>query len=373
MLTVRIAFIILLCVHGLIHMLGFLKAFELSGTKELTLPVSKPLGILWLAAFISFAVVAVMFSLQSNYWWLFGFVAIILSQILIILFWRDAKFGTMVNILVLVIALIAYGTWSFKGKFEEQVDKGIQRTANIADILLTEADIQSLPDPVKRYVEYTGAVGKPKVNNFKVEFTGKLRKNEHSGWMPFSSVQYSFPEATERLFFLNAIMKHLPVAGFHCFKNGDAFMDIRLFSLIKVQYQSGKEMGIAETVTFFNDMCCMAPATLIDKRIKWQSVDRNKVKAEFTNNGITISAELYFNDRGELINFISDDRYAFSDDKKMRKLRWSTPLKDYKVVDGHKLAGYAEAIYTYPDGDLTYGTFNLSRIQYNCKERLTDD
>lgn len=49
---------------------------------------------------------------------------------------------------------------------------------------------------------------------------------------------------------MKASMNGLPVAGFHSFKGGDAFMDIRLFSIFKVQYQSGAEMGIAETVTF---------------------------------------------------------------------------------------------------------------------------
>jgi hypothetical protein len=80
--------------------------------------------------------------------------------------------------------------------------------------------------------------------------------------MPFTSEQYNFMDASTRLFFMKAVMKGLPLSGFHSFTNGDAFMDIRLLSLFKVQYQSGKEMGIAETVTFFNDMCCMAPASL---------------------------------------------------------------------------------------------------------------
>lgn len=94
-------------------------------------------------------------------------------------------------------------------------------------------------------------------------------------------------------------------------------------------------MGIAETVTFFNDMCCMAPATLIDPRIKWLETDDNKVRASFTNNGITIYAWLYFNEKGELINFISNDRYAADAGK---NLPWSTPLKEYKEINGYRLA-----------------------------------
>jgi hypothetical protein len=149
---------------------------------------------------------------------------------------------------------------------------------------------------------------------------------------------------------------------------GDAFMDIRLFSLFKVQYQSGNEMSVSETVTFFNDMCCIAPATLIDDRIKWVEVNGNKVKAEFTNNNITISALLYFNDIGELINFVSDDRYATTGDGSMKKLQWSTPLKDYTDINGYRLATYADAVYKYPNGDFVYGNFRLTGLNYNCKE-----
>ena len=154
----------------------------------------------------------------------------------------------------------------------------------------------------------------------------------------------------------------MPVAGYHSFHNGNAFMDIRLLSLFKVQYQDGSDMNMAETVTFFNDMCCMAPATLIDKRISWEPTDSNTVKAIFTNNGITITADLFFNETGELVNFTSLDRYNIDAGK---KLPWSTPLKNYRKISGYKLAGYAETIYSFPDRDFCYGVFEAKTVQYN--------
>jgi hypothetical protein len=203
------------------------------------------------------------------------------------------------------------------------------------------------------------------VKNFKVEFVGKIRKDEQSEWMPFTSEQYNIMETTSRLFFMKAEMKGLPVAGYHSFKNGDAFMDIRLLSLFRVQFQDGVEMDLSETVTFFNDMCCMAPATLIDKRIKWLEIENNRVRASFTNNNISVSAWLYFNEKGELINFISEDRYSADAGK---QLPWATPLKDYQEINGYKLSGNAETIYSYPDRDLSYGIFKLSSIEYNIRD-----
>ncbi|MBK8566171.1 MAG: hypothetical protein IPN76_23230 [Saprospiraceae bacterium] len=363
---VRILFTILLLLHGLIHLLGFAKAFKFAEISQLTQAISKPTGAFWGLAALLFTIGSILFVLKKDSWWIWAIPALLISQILIFGSWQDAKFGTIANILVLIGAIIGFGTTHYFNTYQNEVKSGLERTTSIAEALVTEADLQRLPLPVQNYLRYVDAVGKPKVQNFKVEFDGKIRKNEQSEWMPFTSEQYNFMDVPTRLFFMKAKMKGLPIAGFHAFKNGEAFMDIRLLSLAKVQYQTGKEMGISETVTFFNDMCCMAPATLIDPRIQWLETDGNKVKAAFTNNGITISAWLYFNDAGQLGNFISNDRYAAGDDNTMQQLPWATPLKNYKNINGHQLPGFAETIYSYPAGDLVYGTFNTMHVEYNC-------
>lgn len=275
----------------------------------------------------------------------------------------------LIGFIIVIVLVFGYNTWHFARGFKTEVTKNIVTTATLPVELLTENDIQHLPSPVKKYLEYAGVVGKPKVNSFKVEFKGKIRQDENSPWMPFTSVQYNFMDTPTRLFYMDATMMRLPVAGFHSYHNGDAFMDIRLLSSFKVAYQDGEVMGIGETVTFFNDMCCMAPATLIDKRIEWLKADGNKVLASFSTNGITIHAWLYFNNEGQLINFTSEDRCALQKDGSMRKLPWSTPLKNYRSFDGLKVAGYGDAIYKYPEGDLCYGMFETVNVEYNPKQR----
>ena len=360
----RIAILVLFTIHGLIHLMGFAKAFQYAEMKQLTIAISKPVGVMWLMATLLFITSAILFLLKKDYWVIFSIAAVVISQIVIILSWQDAKFGTIVNVIILIASIIGYGTWSYYNKYQNDVKTNLQQKEYFQNSLLTEMDIQQLPEQVKKYLRYTGSIGKPKVNNFKIEFTGKIRKDEQSEWMPFTCEQYNFMETPTRLFFMKAAMKGLPIGVYHCFKNGVAFMDIRLFSLFKVQYQDGAEMNLSETVTFFNDMCVVAPPTLIDKRIKWLEVEENKVKASFTNNSITVSAWLYFNNKGELINFISDDRYASAG----KQFPWATPLKYYHEINGYRLMGSAETIYSYPDRDLVYGTFKLISIKYNCKD-----
>ncbi len=360
----RLLFVIFTLIHAAIHLMGFLKAWDIAAIKQLTLPISKTVGILWLSTFILFSITFILFSVKINYWWLLGFISVVLSQLLIVALWQDARFGTIANSVILMVCLIGFSTWRYYHAFQNDVSAMLHKSSMASTDLVSEENISHLPEPVKKYLRYTGAIGKPKVTNFKINFSGKIRKNELSEWMPFASEQYNFIAQPTRLFFMNAIMKHLPVAGYHAYNDGEATMDIRLLSLFRVQYQAGSEMNIAETVTFFNDMCCMAPPTLIDQRIQWLEVEGNKVKASFTHKEITIYAWLYFNDKGELINFTSNDRYA-ADAKE--KLPWSTPLSNYTEINGFKLPANAEAIYSYPEGDLTYGTFQLQDVQYNVK------
>jgi len=278
--------------------------------------------------------------------------------------WQKLMFLAIGSVIVLAIIIIKYAKANYYN-YQSDVETAFKQTAYFENSVLTETDMIHLPEMVRKYLRFTGSVGKSKVNNFKIKFTGKIRKDEQSEWMTFTSQQYNFMQIPTRLFFMKAVMKNMPVAGYHCFKNGKASMDIRLLSLFKVQYQDGPEMDLSETVTFFNDMCCLAPATLIDKRIKWLEADGNNVNASFTNNDITISAWLYFNDEGALINFISQDRYSSDAGK---QLPWSTPLKDYQQINGYKLMQNAETIYSYPDRDLCYGTFRLVSVKYNCRE-----
>jgi len=49
---------------------------------------------------------------------------------------------------------------------------------------------------------------------------GEIKKNEKSEWMPLLSENNNFMGPATRLFFMKATMKHLPVTGFHRFKNG---------------------------------------------------------------------------------------------------------------------------------------------------------
>jgi hypothetical protein len=99
--------IVIVAAHGLIHLMGFAKAFNLASFEQLRAPISQPLGLLWLAAALLFLLSAVLLVAAPNWWWTPALGAILISQLVIITAWSDAKFGTFANLIVLVPAVVA--------------------------------------------------------------------------------------------------------------------------------------------------------------------------------------------------------------------------------------------------------------------------
>src|ERR1035437_6036 len=291
MLKYFFSFIIL--IHGLIHIMGFAKAFGYGNITQLTKDISKPAGSLWLITAILFIVAVLLFLLKKESWPYIAIIAAVISQILIITVWKDAKFGTILNIIILFVAIASWATYHFEMEFKADVKRHIAQTNFSNNDLLTEADIALLPAPVQKYIRYAGAVNKPKVKNIKIVFDGEMR-DKGKDFFKFNSVQYNFFDDPTRLFFMKARMYGTTVPAYHCYQNATATMQVKLIGLFNVVNVKGTEMNKAETVTVFNDMCLMAPATMIDKRIEWMPVDSLSAKATFTNGINKITATLYF-------------------------------------------------------------------------------
>jgi hypothetical protein len=107
---VRTVFTIVLIIHGLIHLMGFAKAFGLAELPQLAQPISRGLGVLWLLGALFLVATAVAVWLWPSGWWLLGGLALILSQIVILSSWRDAKFGTLANLVLLVGLLYGFAS-----------------------------------------------------------------------------------------------------------------------------------------------------------------------------------------------------------------------------------------------------------------------
>ncbi|MEW6125725.1 MAG: hypothetical protein AB1757_01570 [Acidobacteriota bacterium] len=109
--ALKTLFSLVVAIHGLIHWMGFAKAFNFAEMSQLTQPISRFQGLIWLLAAVLFLLTIPVFLLRQNWWWLIALPAIAISQFIIICSWQDAKFGTIANVIVLVVIVLS---WSVK-------------------------------------------------------------------------------------------------------------------------------------------------------------------------------------------------------------------------------------------------------------------
>jgi hypothetical protein len=361
--------VILLVVHGLIHLLGFVKAFGLAPVAQLTQPITRTAGAFWLAAACLLVGAGVLLAFRAPSWGYFAAAGVVLSQVLIVLSWTDAKWGTVANLLLLLPAIagvLSAMPTSYANRFHADVQ---QRLASVQDpALLTEQDMRHLPLVVQKYLRFTGSVGKPKVVNVRVTWKGSMRTKLDGDWLPIRAWQVNFFDDPARLFYIESSMYGLPFDGYHAYIGRDATMQIKVGGLLQVVDAKGEKMNHGETVTMFNDMCLLAPATLISPSIRWEEIDSVTVKGFYSNQGNTVSAVLTFDASGALRNFVSNDRYLSEDGKTYLSYPWSTPVGEYREFGGRRAPAGGEAIWHMPQGEYAYGRFTVEELEVNCRE-----
>lgn len=107
-------FAFILLAHGIIHLLGFAHQLQCKDDEQLPLNqitafkgFEKTESALWLSAYALFLAAVVLFILYVPSWWIFAALGVLLSQILIIADWQEAKHGTITNVGI-VLAIIPF-------------------------------------------------------------------------------------------------------------------------------------------------------------------------------------------------------------------------------------------------------------------------
>jgi len=366
---VTVIFAILLVLHGLIHLMGFAKAFRYAELPNLTQPISPVFGVVWLATALLFVTSAVLLFAAPRWWWTVAAVAVMLSTIAIWRSWSDAKYGVIANVIVLagiVFGFLAHGPFSLLAQYQHDVDERLRSRSDVT--LITDEDLNRLPFPVARYLRTVGVVGQPRVTNFRATMHGRFRRARDARWMTFSVEQHNFFDRPSRFFYMTASTFGVPFQGYHRYAGTAATMRVKAAALIPVADASGDLMTQGETVTMFNDMCFLAPATLIDPRIHWKTGDSRAVHAVFTNAGKTIGATLNFAEDGHLVDFESDDRLQVTPDGELKRVRWSTPIGEYRSDGYPRVMQRGDARWHEPEGEFVYIELELDEIAYNLTQ-----
>mgnify|MGYP006879620393 CR=1 FL=1 len=365
--TMRIALIILIGIHGIIHLFGFFKAFGIFEFNAISQPISKTSGIIWLLTFGLLITTIVLLIVQSKYWWFTGIIAVILSQILIINFWSDAKFGTILNLLILLSTIIGYSTFSFKNTIRVERTKMFDNFKIINKNIHSEQMLSGLPIIVQKWLHNSGAIGiKPIYTVYLEQELQMLMNPEQKDWMNAQATQYFTTEPPAFNWSVNLKMNSfLDVVGRDKFENGKGEMTIKLFSLFSIANAKNNDKVNQAALQRFLAETCWFPSATLSSYIKWEYIDDYSAKANIEYNRTKGSGIFHFDENGNFKKFVA---MRFKDAMDAEPTEWTVTAIKNEIRNGIMVPIECEVNWKLKDSNWTWLKLKITDIKYNIQK-----
>ncbi|MBU2650622.1 MAG: hypothetical protein KKA81_06795 [Bacteroidetes bacterium] len=355
---------LIILIHGVIHILGFLKAFSLAEINSLTLYINKFQGIAWLVSGLILIAYLILYLSHNPFSWLVGVVAVIVSQLLIIYFWKDAKFGSIPNALILILAIVSYGQFSFNRLVQRETTSLINSVHISPDRSVSEDDLGKLPEPVKRWLQNSGMIGKRYIMLGKVIQRAEMKmKPEQQKWLDASAVQYTAIDLPAFIWSVDVKMNGLMFfLGRDKFEGGKGEMLIKLNALLNVVNEHGEKLNEGTIQRYLGEMVWF-PSLALSEYISWEQVNDTTAKAIMQYKGTKGSGTFRFNSNGDFVSF-SAMRYMGNEIESSR-YEWVMLVEEYKTFDGIKVPSKMSATWKLDEGDWTWLKLEVTDIKYN--------
>ena len=366
----RIALIILIGIHGIIHLFGFFKAFGISEFHAITQPISKTVGIIWLLIFVLFAMTTVLLIEQSNYWWIIGVVGVVLSQILIINYWSDAKFGTILNLIILASAVIAYSTLDFEKSIYEEATTMLRNADTSNNSVLSEQMISGLPAIVQKWLLNSGVIGREPIHTIYLEQDLQmLMKPEQKEWSSGKARQYFTIEPPAFNWSVDLKMTPLlDVVGRDKFENGQGEMTIKMFSLLSIADARNDEKVDQATLQRYLAEIVWFPSAALSPYIVWEQIDGTSAKATMEFNGTRGSGVFQFDEEGNFVKFVA---MRFKDVQDLKSTEWTVTATKTELRNGIRIPVELKADWKLDSGNWTWLKLKVTDIRYNIRKDVS--
>lgn len=358
----KIVFIVFIALHGFIHFLGFLKAYGWMELKELPLQISREVGTLWLLGGLGMIAVAIGFAYQVKNWWYLGIILALFSQALIIMYWGEAKFGTLPNAVLFCFSLLAWANISYEKQVKHEINVLYGRTAKQLEASDSQG-VTSYPEPVQRWLKRSGALEAtvPRKVVVKQDFQLKLNATQEN-WYRGSATQYFNPVQPGFVWSLDLQLYPLiNVRGRDKLQNGKGEMMIKLWSLIPLVNEKGNPKIDEGTLQRFLGEIVWFPAAAKCPYLAWEGINKNEAKAILTFQDMSVSGVFTFDDIGRFVKFRTE-RYHGGETTAARK-PWIVEGRDYQRFEGVEVPSLCEATWMLEEGPWKWAQIRILSVE----------
>jgi uncharacterized protein DUF6544 len=209
---------------------------------------------------------------------------------------------------------------------------------------------------VRRYFEFMGAVGTPRIWSFRCAWTGGFRRRPDAPFWPCEAWQYDTRTEIARVCRLRmrvAPLVHLVARDSYAGGQGRMRATVLGWPVVDAR---GPELDLGELVTYLNDAILFAPSLLLGPEAGFCAVDDCSFDVTLRDRGRQVRARVFTNGDGAPVSFRTGDRFVEDPAAggAWRRTEWVTPVDGWQSVGGRRLPTTGRATWLLPSGPFTY-------------------
>jgi hypothetical protein len=286
-------------------------------------------------------------------------VAIVVSQALIIIYWSDARYGTIANIIILLVVMVH----AARSGFNHAVDREVSHISEVAGQNKRSAgqlSRDSLPPIITKWLAAAGSAARIPTR-VTIAQSGAMRSKPSADWMNFNAAQYFTIDPPAFVWKAEIMASMITIAGRDKFESGKGNMLIKPLYIYPLANSSGPEIDQGTMIRYMAELIWFPEAARMDY-FKWEPIDSNRASLSMTLNEISATGIFTFDENG-LVKSFSSQRYG-NFDGQFKKESWEVKVIEHHKVSGHLIGTKCEVIWKLKEGDFTWLKLEVKDISY---------
>lgn len=269
-------------------------------------------------------------------------------------------FGALIFVAAGAVLLVFWSYW----RWNDAIAADIRRlTASAARdvVVVTEDMLAPLPPPVRRYLAYSGVVGKPVPATVRLTQRGRIRSDPAASWMNLEATEHYSTRPPAFVWKASFPTRNLPIVlGRDAYLDGEGSILMKMLSLFPVADEHGAPLREAALMRYLNEMMWF-PAAFLGGNVTWRAIDDSSAEVTLSDRGMTATATMVFDTEGRLVTFTA--RRFDTGTRSMET--WETPISAYGEFSGLRLPSRGAAVWKRAGGDFTYIELEIVDVAYD--------
>lgn len=247
---------------------------------------------------------------------------------------------------------------------EREIEWGARRPPTAPRGVVREEELRDLPDVVRRYFDFMGVVGRPRVTALRIGWRGEFRLGPDRPFRACEAWQIDRRDPIARFFYMRTtVAPGLVTFVRDTYVEGRARMLAKLFDGVPIVDERGPALDTSELVTYLNDAVMLAPSMLVGGLVRFAPAGEDAFDVTLVDRGVTVSARVDVDPRGAPRDFVTTDRFGndpFAPGRPFVRARWSTPVVGFAEHDGRHVMEAGCARWHFPGGSFDYARLTLA-------------